>query len=415
VIFERIGGRWLWPFIVLGLGLLYHWAGSRSHRLSGQSQQYPFLASIALAAMAFGAFGWLLLTAANWSPFEASIALFALSAAVIPALIGYVAYCRLWFRLYNGSVEAVVLKALPGGKEPLRTGTEIFEKSRSQSEFRKIAEQQAQNLEWGSHHCLSICKRVFTDRKRSILRNSVDGALPTEDYDLCLDTGEDLIYYYRLRWPGPIAVPGGFSAAIPFVIWRLVDLLFSKVPKVVIQQDWARTATLDLSRQLLTIWLQGSDMQREPHQTSAARWIAELDRSPDPYYRFLSECFDLGRGVRDADITASIEGALSRYAAMRTDTKSRGRHLSERLICQYSWLALAHRSLRPQPCYDAWMAMRRDEGESPHLPESVESDPDAALLMARKFLRSHYENWARETHHGWRQGLEGSARMIRKE
>jgi hypothetical protein len=409
-----LGVRWLWPFVVLGLGALYLWAGIRSHCLNGLPQFFPLLAFLGLVFLAFGTSWWLLLSAAEWSMLEAAVSLATLVIAAVPAMIGYAAYGELWRRFYNRSVEAVVLKALPGGKKrPPQVVTQIFEAARPQSEFRKITEEQSRRKEWGSRHCLGICKKALADRKRGVLGDPIHG-VPTDNYDLCLDTGDDLFYYYLLRWPEEVEVPGGLRATILYPLQQLVDLLFPSPGEVVVP-TWVQASVLDLLRQLVTIWLQGTEEQRGPHHTPAARWVSELGKSSDPYYRFLSECFELGRGVRGVSVPARIETALSHYRQMRDDNQSRGRQPAERLICQNTWLALAHRSIRAQPCYDVWMAMRRIEEEGPDLPPPKGSDPDAALLMARAFLAAHLDNWARETHQDWRQGLEGAARIIQKE
>src|SRR5437867_3044773 len=73
--YEGLGVRWLWPALVLMLAALYLGAGIVSHRRNGFPQFFPFFALLALAILAFEVGSWLLDTAAEWSLFEATVAL----------------------------------------------------------------------------------------------------------------------------------------------------------------------------------------------------------------------------------------------------------------------------------------------------------------------------------------------------
>ena len=375
-LFEVWGLGWLWTLGLLLTGILYFGAGNRLHRRIGEAQFFPWLATGTAALWVLVVGFWFLLTAAEWTTLQMTMSLLCLIPAALPLAIGYLGYSELWRELWHQETVKAVWRALPGGTLPEEADAD----ERPESRFRKIAEGQKKAQEWGSQHCLDIVESTFEARVRH-LPNSALHDIPDTVYDLCLDTGNDLFHYYRLRWPEAVLPPHELSSK-----------------------------TIELVRKLITIYLAGNKEQRWSHQQAFRLWRLELGASGDPYHRFLSFCFRLGYDAWAADILQEIEGALASYREMHNGRAEPG----ERTICQYTWLANAHRSLGAQPCYDAWLAMRRLEDQGP-LPPPPSVDDDPSLRQARAFLEQHYASWAEATHVDWRQGFEGAALILQEE
>jgi hypothetical protein len=376
-LFDGMGGSWLWPLLIVILAAGYGAAGEVVFRSSGRPQFFPLLAVCALAGLGYSVWSLLMCTAAEWSLLQATAAIFLLGAACVGAVIGFISYAEPWRRpLWNIRVVDAVLRTLPGGTEQTaETVTRILNSARPNSEFSEIVERQKSRRGWGSGHCLQVIIGAFEERRKRCVPRP-DGILETEAYDLFLDTGSDLLLF--------LAAP---------------------LPEEVISVGDRRERTLDICRQLITVWLEGTEDQRVTHRARADVWI-EAFRSEDPFYCFLSICFELALGRRRQAAGEVVQTVVDMYRQLCDEPGPHPRPLADREICQNTWLALARRNVPAQACFDAWMAMRMEEGQPPVMSISEETAAlDAALLAATTFLRDHYQSWAAQTHEDWRQGL----------
>jgi hypothetical protein len=377
LIFDDLRLAWLWVALMPMLAIIYLVSGVASHRANGLAQFFPFFALLGLAVWAGTVIVCLIETATEWSALEAFAALAVLGLSGLPLTIGTLGYTEIWRTRANRRIVNSILDALPGG------ATDTAQVPGSKSPFREAVDELLVREDWISPHCLEIVTKGFEIRAERLLATLATGMQP-ELYDVCLRTGDDLFHYLLLRSAEePHRSPGTFPLA-----------------------------KRDLLRRLLTLWSLGTDQQRAVHRAAARRWVDVLNLAADPYHAMLAACFLVLLDDNAPDVSATIARAVMRYRQLQIADAPLETRRGQQAICQHTWLAVTHRALGDQPCFDGWMAMRRLDRQDASLSPVNGEGAELAFVLAQAFLARCYQTWARETHRDWRHGLQSRARSL---
>lgn len=399
-IYERLDLDWSWVLMVAGLAGLYCGAGFLCHRGDGLPQRFPLLATGTATLTLICVCATILDVGAEWTPAESVAALAILGFSACAVLVGFAGYTELWRSLFNKRIVLNVLAMLPGGAEASRKLvdediTHVLPTSIRDSPFRTKVAQQVSKKEWGSPHCLTIVQGAF-DGHREALHSATLGHTPSDKYDTCLGVGADLLLYLSMRWPVSYA-----------------------------STEYVRWLRLELVRELLTIWRQGTALQQQQHRQPASRWMNELRTARDPYHQFLAYCVSLGVAQTTLSPSATLKSVTTATELYREVSNGvevpTGIVTDVQDICSNTWLVLSERALPRQACVDVWMAMRESK-HGPLVPlipvvqSTYNGEPhrgtETTVLGARRVLMSHYSEWSRRLHSDWNAGIAGRRLLV---
>lgn len=354
-----------WPIGILLAVFYFRRAGARHYEKNGLPQYFPVSAAGVLLLFCGLIVVLLTDTAADWPLWWCLLALTLLLLAALQIMWSLIGHGELWRLWANAWVVSYVYNTLV------------------ERRFREKVQLQLPGQAWGSLHCLRIVRGYYDETKQKVLRFiEHNHEVEQKDLEACLEAGDDLWLYLSLRWPEQLLEPTELA-------WERRELL----------------------RELVTICFVAR--QQKQYATRINTWITLLNNSAEPYWQLLVLIFQISSGARGLPTSGATKAAIDQVLHLfQSLPPARHVHHSStadlREICAHTWLALAHRTLPKQICFDVWMAMRGAEESLFVAPDSV-GECDPAKIAARGFLATWYEEWCHQTPEDWKQGLAGRA------
>lgn len=388
-----------WPVLILILAFFFREASTAAYQASGWPQFLPnwtlsliivFLCTVILLINA---------TAADWSIGWLLILFTVLVLAIytlIPALIGYSERWRI-------CANAAVIENL---------GDQLFDQ-----QFAQEVQADIRNNEWGSPHKLAALRSFYRATKIKATLALISGSESADSLSSCLWVGINLHQYLSLRWREELLPPYQQQKEKEELLYQLltIDLIAKGVQRS--QQNYQDELTAKPLSPLIKTYRK---LARSAHiDTKLQQWRESFQVRQDPFGELLNLIFALGSRSEEIKSLSEIRECVTQVHTLFAQLPLTARQhneqdkLEQREICLATWLALAHRALPSQVCFDVWLDLSKQKTSDPLLISVNISDPEPIVIEAALFLANFYDRWSNQTPTFWNAGLHARATYVR--
>jgi uncharacterized membrane protein len=388
-----------WPVLILLLAFLFQKASDAGYQSSGLPQFLPGWALGLTILFLCTAILLMNATSADWSVGWLLILFTGLVLAIYRILPGLIGYSELWRLWVNSAVIETV-------------GDQLLEQ-----QFVEDLQSDRLHNEWGSLHKLTTLRGFYKATIIEVTLALLNGSTSTDSLIKCLLVGENLRQYLSLRWHEELLSPQRKQHEEEDLVRQLLTISLIAGYRQPSQQNYQDKL---ITNPLLAVIATNSELASSNYtDTALQQWLNSFQARQDSFGKLLNLIFTLGNRPEEFRSLTEIRECITQVHTLFSELPSADRQhneqveLGQREICLATWLALAHRALPAQICFDVWLDLSKQNTTDPLLIAVNINDPEPVVIEAALFLANFYDRWSNQTPVFWNSGLQARAAYVR--